>query len=387
LVIDPLKPLWEGNPMIDLSVIEQSQAVVTVSPSDNIFDELGRNTYDYKDLLSELIDNSIAARRKGESLSVAIDIYADVNGKPMKFVIKDNAKGIPIDKLGTAISPAGIQSKNSLNEHGMGMKQAVAALGKLNYLATKTEGERQARAIREFRYGNIPTFLVDFESECGTEIAISNLNPIVTVRAANYTSSIVPYLGARYRRYLKSHSKQLDLTIRLKSFEHPDQVLNDWRVKEEKPIYLHPSTRNNEPVISAFRVEVEGWTAELTFGYAPTRKQDYEEMGLVEPNKFHPYRVSLSTQGLDIIFHDRVILFHQLSELGIVSARHNDYNNIRGEIDLKHGFSTAITKNSIGARTASDHIKTKHGKEIVLATRDQFPINQPPTDAERADYY
>ena len=45
-----------------------------VEPSDNIFSELGNNTYDYKDLLSELIDNSLAARSDDEFLKVTITI-------------------------------------------------------------------------------------------------------------------------------------------------------------------------------------------------------------------------------------------------------------------------------------------------------------------------
>ena len=60
-----------------------------------------------------------------------------------------------------------------------------------------------------------------------------------------------------------------------------------------------------------------------------------------------PYKVSINKQGLDIINNDRVIKFHQLSEIGLVATRHNKYNYIRGEIDLINGFTTAITKNNI----------------------------------------
>lgn len=112
-------------------------------------------------------------------------------------------------------------------------------------------------------------------------------------------------------------------------------------------MYFHPSTRTNRPVINRFAVAGDGWEAELTFGYAPDeREREYEELGLSVPTKFHPYHVSLQNQGLDVILHERVILFHQLSELGWV-ARHNSLNRVRGEIDLKRGFSTAITKNSM----------------------------------------
>ncbi|MFZ0590225.1 MAG: hypothetical protein WAM39_07065 [Bryobacteraceae bacterium] len=113
-------------------------------------------------------------------------------------------------------------------------------------------------------------------------------------------------------------------------------------------------------MFSKFSLEGKGWRAELTFGYAPKDASEYEELGVDVPNKFHPYRVSLATQGLDVIFHDRVILFHQLSELGIVNQRHSDYNAVRGEIVLISGFATAITKNSV--------ILDEHFRECITQT-------------------
>jgi len=38
-------------------------------------------------------------------------------------------------------------------------------------------------------------------------------------------------------------------------------------------------------------------------------------------------------------------------------------------------------------RTAADHVKAKHAKEIKLSTIDQFPIGHQPTTAEREEYY
>lgn len=88
------------------------------------------------------------------------------------------------------------------------------------------------------------------------------------------------------------------------------------------------------------------WKAELTFGYAPTEKQ-YEDLGLEPPKNYEPYKVSISKQGFDIINNDRVIKFHQLSEIGLVSVTHSKFNYVRGEVDLIRGFTTALTKNSI----------------------------------------
>lgn len=335
-----------GKSMINLSKLEKSSKKTTVEPSDNIFVELGKNTYDYKDLISELIDNAIAARRNDRRLIVTIDLFVDTNNKPVEFVIKDNALGISPERLGAAITPAGIQSPGSLNEHGLGMKQAIAALGKLKYLATKTEKEDKARVLLEFKFGEIPIFYSSFDGDSGTEISVINLKPIVLSNPTVITRNLVLYLGARYRRFLRPDNKIADISMSIRRQNNSD-IIYSWKIEEVKPTYFHPSTRTNKPVIVNYELARKNWKARLTFGYAPTEDSEYKELGVDTPSKFHPYSVSLNKQGLDIIRHDRVVLFHQLSEAGIIAARHPDFNNIRGEIDLIEGFSTAITKNSI----------------------------------------
>lgn len=364
--------------MIDLSNLEPSTSPTRVDASDNLFQELGQNTYDYKDLLSELIDNAVAARYEGKLLSVSVDIYLDSEGNPAEFVIRDNARGIPPDKLGAAISPGALHSENSLNEHGLGMKQAIAALGKLSYLATKVASEQKAKVIRAFQFGDIPTYSADFAGESGTEICIVELKPIVITNPTSITRSLVPYLGARYRRFLRPEARALNLTITLRDSEVRDQIQDHWTVEEVKPVYLHPASRNNEPAFLRYKLSGEGWKAELTFGYAPMTKPEYDELGLQFPNRFHPYRVSQTTQGLDILSQDRVILFHQLSELGIIPQRHNDYNNIRGEIDLKSGFSTAITKNAM--------IQDRHYVEVIETVKKILRGEAPGPGGRTKDY-
>ena len=341
--------------MIDLSKLEKSPETTKVEASNNIFSELGKNTYSYLDVISELIDNSIEARRTDMILEVTIKLDFNQKNKVRLFSITDNANGISQDKLGIAITPAGVQSCQSLNEHGLGMKQAIAALGKLKYLATKTIEDSKARVIKEFSFGELTTYYTsEFNQESGTEISITDLKSIVNVTQTSVTNTLTPYLGARYRRFLAPDNKIMNL--KLLFLEESEQtslfqdsgynIKREWIVKEVKPIYFHPFKRENKPVFLKHPISGKGWKAELTFGYAPQDKE-YEELGLKIPNKFQPYYVSIKRQGLDVLLHDRVILFHQLFELDIVPNRHADYNTIRGEIDLKEGFETAITKNSI----------------------------------------
>lgn len=332
--------------MLNLTNLEDAP-VTKVEPSNNLFTELGRNTYEYPDLLAELIDNCIAARLDDVPLEVVIDIYIDSNGEAIKFVINDNAKGIAPDRLGNAISPAALQSTGSLNEHGLGMKQAVSAMGTLEYLATKTKEEEKARVVREFQWGNIPTYLVDFPQESGTEIALSNLKPIVKTNSYTITTTVIPFLGARYRRFLRHNNRVLGLRMNLRNIDSTNSIRETWEIRDFEPVYFHPSTRKNDPVILIHPIIGNGWKAELTFGYAPI-DEEYEVLGLNPPKKHDPYFRSMKKQGLDIIFQNRVILFHQFDEIDL-ATRHPSHNSIRGEIDLKAGFSTATTKNAMVA--------------------------------------
>jgi len=331
--------------MLDVEKLQNLGEKVHVEASDRIFEELGDNTYDFKDLISELIDNSIAARRLDRKLNVTIEIWVDPRNIAQTMLIKDDALGIPEDRMGLAISPAALQTPDSLNEHGLGMKQAIAGLGRLRYLATKTAGEPKARVVCEFKFGDIDCLLSDFDSDSGTEICVDNIKPIANVHPTSITTSLAPYLGARYRRFLKPENKLVNITIFTRNAK-TGTVLYSWDIVEYKPIYFHPSSRTNKPVFLNKKLKGSGWKAELTFGYGPT-DDELKEVGLEKLPQHHPYNISMAKQGLDVILYDRVVLFHQLSELGIVVAKHPDYNLIRGEITLLEGFSTAITKNSI----------------------------------------
>ncbi len=162
--------------MINLEALEESTEVTKVEPVDAIFTELGNNTYDYKDLISELVDNSIAAKRRNVRLKVDIEIFIDDDNSPVRFIIRDNASGISKERLGVAITPAGVQSTESLNEHGLGMKQAVASLGTLEYLAMRTTSEKRARVVREFRFGDLDNYFCDdFPYDAGTEISMAEV--------------------------------------------------------------------------------------------------------------------------------------------------------------------------------------------------------------------
>ena len=358
--------------MIDIDAAELVGERILVEPANQIFTELGNNTYDFKDLLSELIDNALAARLTDQLLHVKLTIGISQSDPLANWLtILDDATGIPPERLGLAITPAGVQSTDSLNEHGLGMKQAVAGLGDLRYLATRVEHEDYARVIQHFQFGEIYPKLVSTPWPRGTEITIANLKQIVKTHPVSYGRDLIPYLGARYRKFLTIENPKAEIVVQMVDIDETDQdgnnkILNHWPVEQVKPVYYHPNTHLNAPVVDHRKFKKDGWAAELVFGYSP-EGHEWRDLGLDEPSKFNPYAVSMSRQGLDVLLNERVIMFHQLPELGIVGTRHNQYNSIRGEIILKSGFTTAITKNSI--------IATQHWEECKSEIKKFLDVN------------
>ena len=74
--------------MIDLNGIEPLDTPLQVEPSNNIFQELGNNTLDFRDCLSELIDNAIAAKHPHRILNMRIELHTNSEGKPENILVR-----------------------------------------------------------------------------------------------------------------------------------------------------------------------------------------------------------------------------------------------------------------------------------------------------------
>ena len=335
---------------INKSELKASIKHIYVQANDGIYRKLGNNNYNFLQMLCELIDNALAARLN-PCLNVRINLFfaVDETGKQqlVRLEIVDDASGIPFDQIADAVSPGANDTVDGVNEHGMGMKQAVAGLGELEYLITKTIEDQVATLIDTFKFGELEAYEVEDWREHGTTIAVKNIAPnTFSCRQEYITKYLAPMLGAIYRYFLKEDNKKMNLTIALIE-EGQTTPVRVWDVVEFKPIYFHPKTAKNEPVIRRHLLQGDGWKAELTFGYAPTEEQLTQDLGMDPLPNYHPYRVTNNHQGLDVLIRDRVIMLHQLKELELVGSSHPQYNHIRGELNLLTGFSTTVTKTGV----------------------------------------
>ena len=319
---------------------QQHSFEISVPPSDRIFAELGNTTYDLLDAVSELIDNSIAAAPKKGPYNITLIFSHAKTAAKESFQIVDDCEGIPRDKLGEAVSPA-CTSGSGLNEHGLGMKQAVASIGLLKKLITKSQADVYGIQIEKFSWTlkakEIRT------AKAGTTILVSDLKRRV-ITGTEKQKIFAAELGARYRRFLDEHDR-LKLVVQFDDVETKRSIF--YEVDSVRPVYFNPNTRKNTPTHDR-EFKGTGWKARIRIGFAPDSESEYQELKLHSPDRGMPYSITSRNAGIDLIRFDRVIRFHVL-EPYFTDTRHGQYNLVRGELELLHGFTTAITKNAITA--------------------------------------
>lgn len=347
--------------------------IINLRPSNNLWKELGNNTYTFDEALSELIDNSISAADKQLECVISVEFYLNQSNIPNlqtceKIIVRDNASGIKEEDIPICFTPAGKQTKRSLNEHGLGFKQSISTLGNLIHFKSKHKDE-DGFVIKEFSF-DLEVFKDSFQFNHGTEISISPDDKRISnfnINSNNFHSKIhllYYQFGSRYRYLLTKNNIKINLRV-------VDVVNNDIYEKVVEPIfpiYFHPYINNSKgrggtakPLIYNKKfITSNGAEALLTFGFHPKDSEEYERIG-EDPEIYkskstkgkwnkhvnHPYCWSPSSEGLDIIMNDRVIKFHQCPEIGLTGTRESWYSAIRGELKLISGFKTTSTKNEI----------------------------------------
>jgi hypothetical protein len=333
-----------------------SPTKITAAPAPESYPTSGRTNYTYEEALAEFIDNSISARDLGEQLKVVVRVYIEKN-VPVKLSVEDNGIGIPEESIPSVIALGKTIGNGSFNEHGMGLKQAAWWMGDSHAITTTTAS---AQYIVTFSPLNHETTVSYTDKPAGTksftklEIQIRPGSTFIP-QETRACKNLLLQLGARYRRFLHSTTGgQPDLILVYETFSKDEGEPDFTQAKSERVSVVSPfyyRAGNDAPFLDRCKVKADdgSWEIELTLGLAPTEEQ-HDKLGTppdARPKKGHPYYVGLDKQGLDLMIKGRVLKFHQLSEIGLVPARHNSFNHVRGEINLLSGFKTQRTKNGL----------------------------------------
>ena len=333
---------------------------IELKATEGIFRGLAKQNLLFHQCICELINNAIAAKRPDarfiidvvlsacESSSDYIDVYIVDNSQGMTFEILCEAL-----QLGT--SPT---SDSRLNEHGFGLKNALATLssgnGQWDLWTRKFGNEGIYRVSGPFRPQMTIEDVTSFPNDDFLPTDISTLIKIRVKRSFVQTVQgrgaptqdleklrewLIEHLGVAYRGYLMQNPSTLecDGVIRV-------SIDNNTKLVPYLPLPIGKQSKER------FSIELSGKTYELEYNFGTLDTVMRDQLVQGAPCKYY-YQGNIPTQGIDIRLGKRVIATRQFESIWRTTdgrarlTRHNQYNDFLGELiipELPRGVLTTV---------------------------------------------
>jgi len=334
---------------------------VNLIANDGIFKGLSMQNMLFHHCVQELCDNAIAAKKdtckfridiifiKKEGIDDSVDMYIADNGKGMTLEILEKAL-----QLGESAT-----TDSRLNEHGFGLKNALATLsgGNGDWQIWTKSGRSNVLTVKgpfksEMYIDDENTTLFPNDTFLPTDIStLINVNvktsfvQSVQGRGApskdlnNLREWLIEHLGVAYRGYLEQ-----DLT----TYDNTGVIVvsignNSLQVP---PIQVPLGNMK----IKYFNVELGGQVYKLDYRYGTLDEVRRDSLVRGKKSKFY-YQNNIPTQGIDIRLGKRVIATRQFETIWKTEdgqnqlSRHNNYNDFIGELiipELPRGVLTTV---------------------------------------------
>jgi len=332
---------------------------------------LARQQMDFHQALGELIDNSLSARRPPSHgigfEPTVIEITIEEAGDLCIVQIADPGVGIGENDLMTRVFNPGGQGENrgTMNEHGFGLKNALALLtggNRTNFsLITRDRkrspdlffGVQSPLGLNMSLDDAIPVELWQKDLfqlltvETGTKVRVEVQRRFVNTlysRARNTSfdtlmTRLGEHLGVMYRQYL---GQQNVILLAYKGKDH------EWVHKKIQPIPV-PYEGDAKTTTKSFEVGGKNYTFIYVRGvldYTVKDPQAEQEKGWPYPLKIY-YQGSNARCGVDISVRERVILSGQFESIWPDISKTVDFNRFVGEIRIGPEFRTTNNKTNL----------------------------------------
>ena len=305
---------------------------------DTFWRGLGGHFDSLPQLLNEFIDNSISNFIGNHTLHSNIQITLKENNGDIEITIEDTGTGIKdIDKAFTLGEQS--CSETSMNEHGFGMKHALATADPSNtnwYILTRT-----SEMMQDNKYAKISaTYLIDnYSGEIIDDIihpwpgTYNNTGTIIhfkcnrdffnTIRTGlrggvfgfeKLVTILIEDIGFTYSTLIKNANVSITVV-----HEDRNGVRNHKRVGSVEPNweeYFAPG-RNSESLT------VDGENLIINYEFGSMNESDYEKY----------YKRNMSSSGVEIRINGRLIAYNLFKEIWGIE-KHNSYNYLLIRIDL-----------------------------------------------------
>lgn len=331
---------------------------VDLVANEGIFKGLAKQNMLFHQCIGELIDNAIAARKETEKFRVEVILHRS-DEQIIDVYIADNCRGMELEVFGKALQLGeSATTDDRLNEHGFGMKNALATLsGGNEYWKVWTAPEgATAVSTTEGPFG--PAMYIDDDGSFSAEDFLpADMSTLIHVpvklsfvqtvqgRGAPATDLValrkwlVEHLGVLYRGYLEQDAETAESTGSIVVSIERDRL----RVR---PIAVPLGSLNTR----YFDVELGGEVVQLEYRYGTLDEVKRDCLVLGQKTKYY-YQGNIPTQGIDIRLGKRVIATRQFETIwkheddNKPLARHNNYNDFLGELiipELPRGILSTV---------------------------------------------
>ncbi|MDT5271148.1 MAG: hypothetical protein QOH49_3334 [Acidobacteriota bacterium] len=332
---------------------------VTLVADEGIFKGLSKQNMLFHQCMGELVDNAIAAKKNTEKFRVDVVFRQGEDQYTFELYIADNGRGMSSEILERALQLGrSATTESRLNEHGFGLKNALATLSGGNgywKLWTKHQTEDTVFSVQgPFKSEMIvrdddpfPTddFLpVDFSTLIRVPVKLSLIQTVqgrgAPAKDLNTLREwLLEHLGVLYRGYLLPDRKTYDTDGVIAVSIGNDTV-------SVTPVEVPLGSAQTK----YFDVELGGIVQHLTYTFGTLDKVKRSELVRGKGAKYY-YQGNIPSQGIDIRLGKRVIATRLFDTIWKTEDRqkgldrHNRYNDFLGELiipELPRGVLTTV---------------------------------------------
>jgi len=322
--------------------------------SDEVWRGIGGHFDSLSQVLCEFVDNSIANLLANQGAARNIAINFKDQGQTVRVTMEDTGSGI--EDLANAFRLGGKdQQKNPLNEHGFGMKHALASANPENnswIVCTRTNSDLTQRQFKRIQYpykiNELPAFTIKEDSEhwpgqfhgTGTHIEFSTSKAMFnTLRQGiqgnpNFGTCVrylIEDLGFVYSGLIERNVASFSVTWESSG---SSETLPVEAVRPEIESYYHPGQGTEQ-------IDLGGGNVKIHFTFASMKEGRHKKY----------YKRNMSSSGLEIRINGRA-LEHNIFKEVWQRERHNMFNHLLVMVNIESSQkdrlpSTRTSKNGI----------------------------------------